>query len=498
MYFFLYRNKKINLIEGKIEQTLSQFGKKGAIFSDILVLILVLFYTIKVAELFYTYPISCRIADMLPIIRGAGEFLLSFENPFNKGFCPWDKTYPYFPMMLVYYIPAVLLKLDIRFLSYLFLLGALFIIYGHYRKRGLYLTGLFIFFMVISSKLFLFYLTNLHTFPYLFILTVILFSLLEKKDGLFFFTLALALATRRTFWFFLPVFLIYFLKQKKINFSNLKYFILGSLLSCSPVFLYPKAYINSLFDNFHFVSQSLQQNIFLKHSLGMAYYLQGLEKFAVIFMLLIFAIIYVFAIRFVKDHNLWFFLFLIGLSVTYLQARTRPQEYYFLPLVVFVSLSPAKYLENIIPKTRTIYPSVILSFVVLFILIFQPFLSGREYIINPIRGNVSVSKSGYITSNGYVEVSIGGNFRFKRNKKIVLLLRRINYEKDKPVSIKIDINQKNLVNKVYNKRVLEIVIEDTFIDKYFYIGSNDLEVMLTEPEAFSLKIFPTRSGSLQK
>jgi hypothetical protein len=488
IYFLLYKNKKIILFEEKIEKTFAKFGNKWLIFLDVLVILLVIFYTFKISNLLYTYPIRCRTADMLPVIRGAGEYILSLENPFNKTFCPWSYPYPYLPLMMVFYLPGILLKLDIRFISCLCFFFIITFIYYYHKKKGFHVSGFLIFLILITSWLFRFFLISVHTFPYLLILSVILFSLFNKKDKLFFFSSALAFATRRIFWPFFPIFLVCFLKQKKINLSHLKFFALGLFLGFFPAFLYPKSFVINQINVFQRLIHVLKKGLFLEHSLGFSYYFYDSQEVGAILQICFLILTYIFAIKYLKINNFWLFSFFITIGCLYFSSYIRPEEYYFLPLVVILALSPLAALDKKYYQRRIIIASLLIPFFAFSTMPFFPFISGKRSIINPIQGNISISQSGNIISDGYLELSIGENVRFKKDKKIILLFRRMDYEKDKPVRINININEKKFLDEVYYTRKVQIEIEANDLNKYFIIGSNYLEIELDKPESFALKI----------
>lgn len=488
IYLIFYKSKKISQFEKRVRKTLIKFGNKWLVFLDILAIIILIFYTFKVSGLLYKYPINCRTADMLPFIRGAGEYLLSLENPFDKKYCPWNLHFPYPPMMMIYYLPSVLLKFDIRFISYLFFVNLLLVIYYYHRKKGFNLTGFLIYLIIISSSLIHLFLMRVHTFPFLFILSVVLYSLSEKKDKLFFFSLAIALATRRLFWFLFPIFAIYSVKQKKISFSNVKYFVMGLFIGFFPALLYPKAFLTSQIYRFQDIGKHLQDNLFLKHSLGLSYYFYDLKKISTILMFCLLIIIYLFAIKHLRFNNLWLFLSLILVSFLYFLSTYRPEEHYFLSFIVILGLFPLGKSRNTFFKKGISVTSVLISTFVFFIMLLYPYVSGRKYIINPLRGKISISQSGYIATNGHLEFSVGGNIKFRKDKELTLLLRRIEYEEDKPVRVKLNINEKIFFNKIFNKRRIKILIDANNLNKYFIIGSNFFEITLDKPEPFSLKL----------
>jgi len=488
LFILLSKNKTIIQIERRIEKVFYRFGNKWVGLLDILVVLLALFYAFKISKLLYTYPISCAGADMLPIIRGAGEYLLSFENPFDKFYCPWNLRFPYPPMMIVYFLPGILLKFDIRFLSYLFFITLLFSIYWYHRRKGWHLTGFLVFIFILSSNLSHYYLMNLHTFPYLLVLALVLISFYQKNDKLFFFTLALALATRRVFWFFLPFFVILVIKERKISFSNLKYFIFGSILGSIPFLLYPKTYVVNLLAHFQSKIGSLNDHLFLKHSLGLThhfFYSQDIANLLTVFLLVL---LFILAIAYLKRENLWIFLSLSLISFLYFMTYSRPEEYYFLPLIVILAVVP---LESIGQKFERINFSLLVPLttsIILLIFLFYPHLQGRGITVHPLRGNVSAPQERSLSSNGYIEVSIAGGFELGRDKNVTLFLRRRDFVENKPVDVKIGINDTNIYKESFLKRNIKIVLENERLKKHLYTGSNLLAIAMEAPEFFTLRI----------
>lgn len=364
----------------------------------------------------------------------------------------------------------------------------LFSIYWYHRKKGWYLTGFLIFILVLSSNLSHYYLMNLHTFPYLLVLALVLISFYGKNDKLFFFTLALALATRRVFWFFLPLFVIVLIKERKITFSNVKYFILGAISGCIPFLLYPNTYTVNLIAHFQRKSGSLNNHLFLKHSLGLTHHFfhsQNIANFISAFLLIL---LFILAIIYLKRENLWLFLSLTLISFLYFMTYSRPEEYYFLPLIVMLAVVPLESIGQKLGKTKfdllvTLTPSIIL-----FIFLFYPLVVGKGITVNPLRGNVSAPQERSLSSNGYIEVSIAGGFKFGKDKNITLFLRRRDFVESKPVDVKIDINDKNIFRKSFSKRYIKIVLDEQLLKKHLYIGANLLAIAVEDPEFFTLRL----------
>lgn len=492
-FLYLFLSRYTADYEQKIEKIIQQTAKKWIFLLDMVVLGLILVFVYKSAGILYAHPVRCMTADMLPMIRGAGELLLSGESPFHKIFCPWDIGYVYPPMMMVYYLPAVLARIDIRFLSLLCLVGLLLFSYYYYRKKGFPLTGFLIAVIIITSGLFPLMMLSIHTFPYLLVLALLFYSLSEGNWRTFFFSFAVAIASQKFFWVYIPFIIIYLIKQRKINLPNLSFFGLGALIGCFPLLLFPHPFLLTYFEHLKYQSQYMLKQIGtyqIIHSLGFSHYLFDHSLFVSIISVIFFIVLFFLAVKFIKKSNLWIFLSFVTLFMIYFQTHTRAQEYYFLPLLVIIFFSPLKNLELGISKKRFVIMSFLIPVFAVVISVGYPSISGKEVIVNPIRGhqNRDITPAGYLTSMGYMEISLGGNFRYKDNKKLEILIRRHKYIEDKPVEIHISVNEKPCFSRIYNSRKIHIVLDEASLKKYFYVGANDMEIELLEHEVFSAKL----------
>jgi hypothetical protein len=493
--FFLYLllSRYTAHYEQKIERIIQNAAKKWIFLLDVVVFALIVIFVYKTAGLLYTHPIRCMTADMLPMIRGAGEFLLSGENPFNKIFCPWDIGYAYPPMMMVYYLPAIFVRIDIRFISLLCFASLLFLSYYYYRKKGFPVTGFLISVILISSGLFPFLMVSIHTFPYLLVLSLLFFSLSEGNWKSLFFAFALAAASQKFFWLYIPFFIIYFLKQHKINLPNLRFFGLGALIGGFPLLLYPHPFFLTYIEHLKYQSQDMLNIIGsykIVHSLGFSHYLYDHNSLASVISIIFFSLLFILALKFLKKSNLWLFLSVVTLIMIYFQSHTRAQEYYFFPLLVMILFSPLRSLEIVIPRRRFMFMNFLIPLFAVLISISYPFISGKELVINPVRGHhsTSMTPSGYLTSMGYLEISVGGNFRSKNNKGLELLIRRHNYREDKPVTVKILINGKPYFSGIFHSQKITFMLDEASLKKYFYVGANDMEIELLDHETFSVRL----------
>lgn len=329
---------------------------------------------------------------------------------------------------------------------------------------------------------------NLHTFPYLLVLALVLISLYEKNDKLLFFTLALALATRRIFWFFLPFLMILMIKERKLSFSSVKYFFLGAVFGCIPFLLYPKTYAMNLIAHLQSKIGSLNNHLFLKHSLGLTYHFFNSQDIANLLTVFLLVLLFILAIVYLKRENLWLFLSLSLVSYLYFMTYSRPEEYYFLPLIVILAVVPLESIGQKIGKIKFGLPAILANLVILFIFLFYPLLVGRDITVNPLRGNVSTHQERFLSSKGYLEVSIAGGFKLGKDKNITLFLRRRDFVENQPVDVKIDINDKNVLKKTFYRRNIKLVLDNQLLKKHLYSGANLLAIAMEDPEFFTLRI----------
>lgn len=491
---FYLLSLRLRPYEEKIERALSRMGGKWVpLLIDSLVVVLAVVFIYEAIRKIFFSSINCSTADMLPMIRGAGEHLLSLENPFRQTYCSFQGGFPYLPMMTIYYLPAIALKIDIRIVSIFFWICLSLSGYFYFQKKGYGLTGVLIFIFLVTSGLIPLFLITVHTFPYLFVFSIVLLAFSENNDKTLFFSLALALASRKFFWLYLPFFIIYSFKTRKITPSNLKFFGLGSLLGFLPYILFPADFIKSNLDHVSIVSRDQEPPLFLQHSLGCAYHFLDKKMLATLILIVLYSLIILFAIKFLNKKNFWVFISLSTLVFLYFQPFTRCQEYYFLPLIVILMFAPLEVLEtkHRPGNRRVIGVLTVLSLV--FIFLYFPHLSGTTLHVHPIRGGKAVGSTGEIQSSGNLNLSLGGNLRSIRH--LTFSLRRLNVPDNDPVRVTIVINEQPFLNKVFRTRKINIPVDENNRKKLFYRGGNSIKISLEKPEAFRLRI---RRGHLQK
>jgi hypothetical protein len=126
--------------------------------------------------------------------------------------------------------------------------------------------------------------------------------------------------------------------------------------------------------------------------------------------------------------------------------------------------------------------------VILLIFFFYPLLMGRGITFHPLRGNISTPQERYLSSNGYLEISVAGGFKFVKHKNITLFLRRRDYDENKRVNVKVNINDKNIYLESFRSRNIKIVLDERVLKKHLYTGSNHLSVAVESPEFFTLRM----------
>lgn len=491
--FFLYvlLSKYTLPFEKKIESYIQRVASKRIVLLDVVLLVLVSIAAYKAVGMLYTHPIRCMTADMLPMIRGAGEYFLSGENPFNKTFCPWNISFYYLPMMMVYYLPSLLAKIDIRFISVLCFALLILLLYYYSHKKGSPLMGFLISIILISSGLFPFLMLSIHTLPYLLVFSCFFIALSEENNKALFFTFAILLMSQKFFWLYVPFILIFLIKKQKINLSNIKAFAGGILLGIFPLLLFPNAVFVTYIDHLKRQSQhisSLKGTYQLVHSLGFAHYLSDHRLLSAVISLSFFSLLFILALKFIKKSNLWFFLSIVTLIMTYIQSQTRAQEYYFIPLLVMILFSPINFGNAHIPKCNLALSALLLAVFVICISLYYPFVSGHELVVNPLRGHKIEASSGYNIYKGYAELSLGGNFWLQKDRSLELVIRNHDYRENEPAQAKITINGKQYFYGNFDSRKIQLSMDRTSMREYFYIGANDVEIDLLKQTNFSIRI----------
>jgi len=476
--------------EKKLELGFQKRAKGWIHLLDAGVLVGVMGFAYKSVGILYTHPVRWLTGDMLPMLRAAGENFLSGTNPFIQTYLFSEVPYTYLPMTLVYYLPSVWAKFDVRFISLLFFCALVLLIYHYYRKNGFAITGFLVAVIFLTSGLFSFLLISIHTFPYLFVLAGFLYALSEDKQEIMFFLLALAVASRRAFWPFLPFVFIYLFKERMLNLRNLGSFICGFFVGILPFLLHPYPFFNQTINNMNRQAQEyhkIKESYAVVHSLGFSHYLSGYRLETLLAALVVVGILVVLALKYLKKSNLWLFLSGILLLMTSIQSQTRAQEYYFLPLLVIVLFIPLETLTA--PKLKLHFRAVFAGSLicVLALALTYPLRSVNAFEINPIRGHRMVLSQG-LTYRGFAEVGLGMNIFDRKDLDLSFLITRLDHSVEKPSRLTIRINDKLCVSECFTAQKIQLHLEKDKLDAYLNVGGNDLEIELLPHEPFSLKI----------
>ena len=226
---------------------------------SILIFVLILVYgTIIRLHIIFTFPIDRSFADMLPLIKNAIVTFLSGENPYRTYQMPWSLPLVYFPLLWISYIPAYLLRTDIR-ITGIIINAAILFVFWHESRHGVKeggngpVRGLLIFTLGISfflSDFSIFFTASGHSYPYWLFLTFYLYFIHHDRTALASVFLGLSVATRQPAVFLVPFYLIYLFRvspPKKFLFRTFLLIVTGALLILPFFLMNPRTF---LFDSF--------------------------------------------------------------------------------------------------------------------------------------------------------------------------------------------------------------------------------------------------------
>ena len=489
VFFFLEKYPLANKLEARIEAAIAS-RRPLTLALDILVAALFLYETWRYADILYFYPICCLRSDMLPMVRGATEHLAALSNPFDKTYCPWNIPFTYLPMMMTFFLPAVLLRFDLRFISFLFFLLTLFLIFRHHRENGRPLGGFLIVLIMISSPLLQLFILDVQDFPFLFVITLALYMFARGKYIPFAFCLALALATRQIFAVLLPFFVITGWKANRVRIPVIGAFSAGLLAGFFPALLFPQSFILNLARSYQHLSSPPRIGRFLVHSLGLSYYFSDHQWLATLMSIIFLFSLYIAAIKYLRERNLWLFLALGLFSFLFFtRYALRPEEYYYLPLFAIVSIVPLREVPGA-SRSRAARRFLLTGMMVLCLLLvfFFPFLSGRNYRLIHLTDGPRTPRSKILAPDGRMEFFLIAVAPGLWSQDLELLIRRLEPErKDLPVAVNIRINDKDAFRAEARGQKLWVSTRQHDLKKYLFWGANGFEISLDEPEAFELK-----------
>lgn len=237
--YFAYYAKPVNISEDKVwllPQALLSVG--------MLVFLTVLYYNFGV-QAYANGPVSHVDADMLPLIKKAGERFISghdvYANPINEPGL-WPGSYiPYLPAMWLPFVPATLLGIDIRWtllaaslLGYIVMLPA--IVRLPLKRATLAIPVLFTLFFILTKfytwedKQHFFTLTQ-EAVPGL-IYLLLFVALMSRRVWFIAIMLALCTLSRYSVVLFIPVYVLWLLVDR--DYKNLLRFlwVYGAVILC--------------------------------------------------------------------------------------------------------------------------------------------------------------------------------------------------------------------------------------------------------------------------
>ena len=328
------------------------------------IFVMVLAYGVVVRfDIILTSPIDPNVADMLPLIRKAMSAFLSGDYPYQFYYLPWQLPLYYFPLLWISYIPAHVLRLDMRIIGVVISAVILFIFWHESRRAResaapgslkpllVFLPGIFFF----LSPYTIFFTASGHSYPYWFCLVFFLYFLKNDRHALAAIFLGLAVSTRQPAVILVPFYLIYLFK----NVPRRQWIFLTALMTISaavlilPFFLAdPKGF---LFDSFSGVSGELSYGwrpaILGSVGLTNVFYFFGITRYLKIVQMTALALIFLLALFKVRNKvSLFvysgFALFLHNTFLFYI-----PSHYFYIPVFIVFSFAALELLGAVAPVT---------------------------------------------------------------------------------------------------------------------------------------------------
>lgn len=292
-------------------------------------------------RLIHDSPIRSDGPDMLPLVREAGERILSFQSPFHGRYFRTAIPLTYFPAQILAYLPAVALRVDLRLFSLMYFILFLGVVYQFLSAAGRPLAAILSLLVLSSSGLIHFFLSFTQLFPYLFLLSLLFAAFLKERITLAAFVAGILLAYRQTFWFVFPLFVVLFIKKRyKLSGRVLACWLGGGLLGSLPYLLFPLDFFANLAVVAQHFSSLMSAPVFLRNSLGLTWYLHEHRWLLVFLQLTLLLVLYALAWRRLNRGNLWFYFSLLYLTQIFFISYNRPEEYYALPLLVAAAFLP--------------------------------------------------------------------------------------------------------------------------------------------------------------
>jgi len=438
----------------------------------------------------YQYPIRCISSDMLPLIRQANQLLLAGQSPFAARYCPSQIPFVYLPAQITAYMPAVLLGLDLRFFSMLYLIGLLLMLFRHLYENSQRLAAFILYGFLLTSSLLRFLVLHIQLFPYLFLITLFLFHTVRRNFAWAAFCCGLLMAFRQTFWFSFPIVLLLYWKEKPATWRRDIGMGLGGLvLGAAPAIFFLPSFVANWSAVWAHFQTLVKKNLFLLHSLGFGYYLFDYKKMAQIIFAILLLIIFIAAVRYLKLSNFVIFFALVETAFFFTSCLSRPEEYYALTVVLamvfFTPLAGGKtpFHLKFLPLT-----TVIITFISLIFLVF-PYVANKPLYLPCSEKTIAVGPFKFqATSYCEVAMMIGAKDKWPGKLNLKFSIKTQAKELQKKSIIYVAINDEVLFQQPLIFTRTNIVLRD--VSRHLQIGANVLTIDMVDSIPFTVTFQP--------
>lgn len=302
-----------------------------------------LYFSSRHAFAVYRYAYFCEKADMLLVIEGSLARLTRWQNPFLYSYC-FGAPLVYLPLLVVAYLPAYLLHLDIRFISILSLLAGQLLIFKYFLDRHSLINAFCVPLLLAGMPLMPFLIFQIQDFPILLLFILLFYFFKQKKIGAAYFLAGLLLGTKHTFLVMIPLMAIYLWKDAELtNVAKKRIaacFLAGVVLSYSFAFIHIGAFLRAQIGSMNYFNRPTAPDVFLVNAIGFFNIFSrftALRHIKIVFTvleLLLSAGLYGLALRHLNHKNFNFFMFWIFFIFFAFIPFRRSEEYYYLILLI--------------------------------------------------------------------------------------------------------------------------------------------------------------------
>ena len=444
--------------------------------------------TASMSSNIYHFPIRCNASDMLPLIRQANQLLLEGRSPFAARYCPLQIPCTYLPAQITAYMPAILLQLDLRFFSMLYLLGILLMLFRHLYDSSQKLAAFLLYGFLLTSPLLSFFVLHIQLFPYLFLIALFFYHIVRRNFGWGALCCGLLLAFRQTFWFSFPLIFILYWKEKPATWKRDVALGLGGLaFGAAPALFFLPSFIINLSSVWGHFQALLKKNLFLLHSLGFGYYLFDYKKTAQIFFAIILLIIFLAAIRYLKLSNFVIFFALVETVFFFTLRLARPEEYYALTIVLAIGFFTPLQKKNAASCLKFVPLTIVILTFVSLIFLLLPYIANKPRFL-PGNEKTIASGSFRFQAKSYCEVAvmIGAKEIWLGKRNLHFSIRCQPKELQKKPAICIAINDEILLRQRLEFAKTNIVLHD--VSRHLQVGANVLTIDMADSIPFTVTI----------